>query len=204
VGPTRSLSDVFRFRPRPSGFLFPPSGKGFHAPATPLCELPVSSKYYHPSTAPACACESTSPTVSSPTTFDRSRRPYHPEIPTSGTVRPQGFSPSRRLASPATLASLFHPAYVLGVPSDPTTRSSLSTWAGCVASDFPLRDLLSPRDDRLVGDLLSCVSSGSPAKEQFGDFIPREGNKAARRLLQSLDHKELGVPSIANRGHQSP
>ena len=165
----------------------------FTPPATPLCELPVSSKYYHPSTAPACACGSTSPAISSPTTLDRGRRPYLPEIPTSGTVRPQGFSPSRRLASPATLAGLFHPACVLGVPPDPPTRSGLSTWAGCDASGLPLRDFLFPRDDRLVGDLLSCLPSGAPAKERFGDFIPREGSEAAGRLLQSLDHKELGV-----------
>ena len=129
-GSDRSLFDVCRFRPRPSGFLYHRRAKGFHAPATPLCELPVSSKCYHPSTAPACACESTSPAVSSPTTLDRNRRPYHPEIPTSGTVRPQGFSPSRRLASPVTLAGLFHPACVPGVPPDPTARQRLSTLAG--------------------------------------------------------------------------
>jgi hypothetical protein len=40
-------------------------------------------------------------------------------IPPAGTVRPQGFSPSRRLASPATMAGLFHPACVLGVESGP-------------------------------------------------------------------------------------
>jgi hypothetical protein len=36
-------------------------------------------------------------------------------IPPAGTVRPQGFSPSRRLSSPATMAGLFHPACVPGV-----------------------------------------------------------------------------------------
>jgi hypothetical protein len=38
--------------------------------------------------------------------------------PTSGTVRPQGFSPPRRLASPKTLRGLFHPRCAPGVPAD--------------------------------------------------------------------------------------
>jgi hypothetical protein len=124
------LFDVCRFRARPSGFLFPSSCEGFHASVAPLCVLPVSSKHYHLSTGPACARVAASPTISSPTALDRNRRPYHPEIPTSGTVRPQGFSPSRRLAPPATMASLFHPACARGVPPGPPTRLRLSTGAG--------------------------------------------------------------------------
>jgi hypothetical protein len=124
------LFDVCRFRARPSGFLFPSSCEGFHASVAPLCVLPVSSKHYHLSTGPACARAATSLAISSPTALDRNRRPYNPEIPTSGTVRPQGFSPSRRLAPPATMASLFHPACARGVPPGPPTRLRLSTGAG--------------------------------------------------------------------------
>jgi len=52
---------------------------------------------------PPALGESTSPGVPSPTALDSSGCPYAPEVPPSGTIRPQGFSPSRRLASPKTM-----------------------------------------------------------------------------------------------------
>jgi hypothetical protein len=35
--------------------------------------------------------------------------------------------------------------------------------------------------------------AGAPAKERFGDFTPGEGSKAAWRVPQSFDHREVGV-----------
>src|SRR5262245_26232063 len=96
---------VFSFRRRAKVFTPPPLLSASYLPPRSLI---------HPSTAPACAREGASLAISSPTALHRNRRPYHPEIPTSGTVRPQGFSPSRRLTPPATLASLFHPACAPG------------------------------------------------------------------------------------------
>jgi hypothetical protein len=74
----------------------------------------------------------TSPEIWSSTACDRTRSSYDPELPTSGTFRPQGFSPSRRLPSPGTLQGLFHPRYAHEVPADDLsgTRPNLSIRAG--------------------------------------------------------------------------
>jgi len=53
-----------------------------------------------------------------------------PDVPPSGTFRPQGFTPSRRLASPKTMRGLFHPRCAPGVPPDPAARQYLSVPAG--------------------------------------------------------------------------
>lgn len=175
---------VFSFRRRAKGFTPPPLLSSSYLSPRSLIHL---------STGPACAREAASPAISSPTVLDRNRRPYHPEIPTSGTVRPQSFSLSRRLTPPATLASLFHPACTLGVPPGPDARRSLSAMAGQTAPGLPLQSFLPSRDDHLVGGLLSCTPSGAPAKERFGNFTPREGSKAAQQMLQSFDHRKVGV-----------
>jgi hypothetical protein len=121
-----------RFRPGPSGFLFSPSLPGLTPAATPLLGLPLSSKPKttlrpHPPALGGC----TSPGVLSPTALDRLRRPYVPEgIHPSGTVRPQRFARSRRLASPESLQALFHARCAHGVPPSPRARSRLSPRAG--------------------------------------------------------------------------
>jgi hypothetical protein len=204
VGPTRPRSTfavsgrvlrVFSFRRRAKVF-------------TPLPLL--SSSYLSPrslnhlSAAPACARESTSPAVSSPTALDRNRRPYSPEIPTSGTVRPQGFSPSRRLTPPATLASLFHPACAPGVPPSPTARSHLSTRAGRVAPGFPLRCFLPPRDDRLVGSLLSCIRQVLRLRSASVISLPVKGAKPPDEYCRVSITERSVYPKVASQGHQHP
>jgi hypothetical protein len=64
---------------------------------------------------------------------------------------------------------------------------------GEAAPELPLQSFLRSRDDHLVGGLLSCTPLGAPAKERFGDFVPREGSKAAQQMPHSLDHRNVGV-----------
>ena len=198
------LFDVCRFRARPSGFLFLPSCEGFHASVAPLFVLPVSSKHNHLSTGPACARAAASLAISSPTALDRNRRPYHPEIPTSGTVRPQGFSPSRRLTPPATLASLFHPACAPGVPPNPPTRLHLSAGAGCDASGFPLRSFLPSHDDRLVGGLLSCTRQVPRRRGASVISYPVKDTKPPGEYCRVSITKQSVYPEVASQGHQLP
>jgi hypothetical protein len=69
--------------------------------------------------------ECTSPEVPSPTALDRPGCLYAPEVPPSGTVRPQGFSPSRRIHHPKPCRACFIPAALMGFPR--TSSPSLAT-----------------------------------------------------------------------------
>jgi hypothetical protein len=111
---------------------------GFHATSNPLVRLSVSSKPLHSSTAPewpdpGAPLLRSCPLQRSTETGARITR----RVPTAGTVRPQGFSPSRRLSSPVTMAGLFHPTCVLGVEPGPNSaRSDLSIEAGQTRPGF--------------------------------------------------------------------
>jgi len=125
--------DVGRFRRRPSGFLLLPSPTGFtrRALLTAAYSSPRSFKTIR-QPHPLAQSECTSLGVPSPTARDKTGCPYVPKVPPSGTVRPQGFSPSRRLASPNSLQALFHARCALGVPTDDlsSARPDLSVQAG--------------------------------------------------------------------------
>jgi len=115
-------------------------------------------------------------------------------VPTAGTIRPQGFSPSRRLSSPVTMAGLFHPACVPGVePGPQLLAKTFRSRQGRPRPGFLFKAFSPPATSPCWRALLSCTSSGSPAKGNFGDSASGEGNRAARRVLQSLDRRGLGV-----------
>jgi hypothetical protein len=115
-------------------------------------------------------------------------------IPPAGTVRPQGFSPSRRLASPVTMAGLFHPTCVPGV--EPGPRSLAETFRSRQGRTRPgslFTAFSPPTTSTCWRALLPCTSSGSPAKRNFGDPTSGEAGQAAQRVLRSLDRGGLGV-----------
>jgi hypothetical protein len=153
-----------RFRSVPAGFRFPIVDVGFEPAATPLFRLPFSSKLYiYPTTAPECAFESTSREVLSPTALDRIRRPVNPADPPAGTFRPQGFSPSRRLAPPETMQGLFHPRCALGVLSDLGTSHGPFSPAGVTRPSLLFTAFSSPATDTCWRALPSCVPPCSAA-----------------------------------------
>ena len=82
----------------------------FNVEGSPFIILPCSSKHSPPA---SCARRRDRRTHLSWGSFPFSAcnggRPHSPEIPTSGTFRPWGFSPLRRLASPFVWPGLFHP-----------------------------------------------------------------------------------------------
>jgi hypothetical protein len=115
-------------------------------------------------------------------------------VPTAGTVRPQGFSPSRRLTSPATMAGLFHPTCVPGVESGPrTARKNLSIQAGQTRPGSLSKAFSPITTSPCWRALLPCTSSGAPAKGHYGFSDSGEGSEAAQRVLRSFDRKGHGV-----------
>jgi hypothetical protein len=108
-------------------------------------------------------------------------------IPISGTVRPQGFSPSRRLPSPKTMQALFHARCAHGVPVDLRCSPRSFDRGRATAPAFPLQGVLLIRD----GHVLAC-----PPLVRFVCFPIRDGfpsRRGARRALQSLDRKRVGI-----------
>jgi len=153
-----------RLRSVPAGFRFPIVDVGFEPAATPLFGLPFSSKLYiYPTTAPTCACECTSREVPSPTALDRIRRPVHPAVPPAGTFRPQGFSPSRRVAPPETIQGLFHPRCALGVPSELGASRGPFDPAGATRPSLLFTAFSSPATSTCSRALPSCVPLRSAA-----------------------------------------
>jgi hypothetical protein len=120
LGSRHSPCDLGRFRAGLSGFLSLPLQPVFKAGRSPSCGLPPSTKpTNHPSTAPASAIAGApllrfGPLQRATIPGARMTRSFH----LSGTFRPQGFAPSRRLSSPETLRGLFHPRCAHGVPAD--------------------------------------------------------------------------------------
>jgi hypothetical protein len=95
---------------------------GFEADGTPLFGLPCSSKpSFRPSAGSASAWRIHLSWGSVPYSDRSSGCPYAPEVPPSGTIRPQGFPPSRRLASPKTLRASSRLTSLK--PCGPTTRA---------------------------------------------------------------------------------
>ena len=99
-------------------------------------------------------------------------------VPAAGTVRPQGFSPSRRLSSPATMTGLFHPAYAPGVePGPPPLARTFRSRQGGRARVPSPRLSLPPRRAR-VGVLSSlALRQELPARGAFGDPATGEGER---------------------------
>jgi len=119
-----------------------------------------------------------------------------PAGPTAGTVRPQGFSPSRRLAPPKTMQGLFHPRCAHGVSPakvrlERTFRSDRGDLPG-----FPLHGFLLPRD----GHVLAC-----PPVWRFATLIRRalSGHAASGcgRCTVSITGESV-YPKVASQGHQ--
>jgi len=152
--------DLRRFRPGPSGFLSHSSLAGVTQPELLSSGYRSPRSLHRPTTAPACACECASPGVPSPTALDSFGRPYVPEIPFSGTVRPQGFSPSRRIASPKSIRALFHARCAPGVSPASLTRRNLSTPTGSTLPGFLFRAFSSPATNMRAHALLSCETAG--------------------------------------------
>jgi len=147
----------------PFGFSLVLVSAGSDPGGTPLCRLPVSSKPFCPTTAPACAMRvhlswgflplqrSTKPGVR------LSCRPPRPPR----TVRPQGFSPSRRLfrltscrawATGSLARPGCTPRSAPGVSRSPIARTDLSIRPGRSEDRFPLHGFLLPRDESVLAD----------------------------------------------------
>jgi hypothetical protein len=164
--------DVCRFRPRPSGLCAAPSCGWFSRHPRSSRQVLRLLEAVHSSTAPewpnpGAPLLQSCPLQRSTETGARITR----RVPTADTVRPQGFSPSRRLASPATMAGLFHPTCVLGVEPGPNSARlrPFDQGQGRRARVSSSRPSLPPRRARCSRALLSGTSSGSPARGNFGD-----------------------------------
>jgi hypothetical protein len=187
--------DVRCFQPRPSGFRAAPSCRWVSRHRRSSLQVLRLLEAVHSSTAPewpdpGAPLMQSRPLQRSTETGARITR----RVPTAGTVRPQGFSPSRRFASPATMAGLFHPACVPGVESGPRiARRDLSIQAGQTRPGFLSKAFSPITTSTCWRALLPGTSSGAPAKGHYGDFASGEGNKAAQRVLRSLDREGHGV-----------
>ncbi len=111
--------DPRRFRRiRPFGSSRPDVAARFYPDDSPLFGLPLSSKRQPPYDRSRPKAEAPllgfRPLQRSTEVGTRIVRRFRPPV----ASRPQGFTPSRRLASPTTLQGLFHPRCALGVPPD--------------------------------------------------------------------------------------
>ncbi len=179
-----SPCDLRRFRPGPSGLLSPTSPAGATPPVLLSSGCPSPRSGIHRSTAPACAWREHLSWGSCPYSARQKRVPAFPEIPSSGTIRPQGFSPSRRLPSPTTLQGLFHPRCALGVPPDLRHSQRPFDRSRATAPGFPLQGFLPPRDEPVL--------AGSPLSHLADGKHPVKGTNAGD-ATQSLDHRRVGV-----------
>lgn len=118
----------------------------------------------------------------------------YPAGPTASTVRPQGFSPSRRLAPPETMQGLFHPRCAHGVPSFPSPRTDLSIRQGCLGTSFLFTAFSSPVTDTFWRALPSCATP-------FSFVGTLSGHDASDDLaLHGLDHRRIGVSQGSEPG----
>jgi len=190
--------DLRRFRPGPSGFrlLPPPPALTPAALLSSRCPSPRSLRPLFNRTHQRYG-ECTSPGVPPPTAFDSSWRPYDPGVPPPGTVRPRGFAPPRRLASPETMRSLFHPRYAHGVPPSPAARLHLSVQAGLTLPGFLSKALPPPVTATSSVAHLSRASSAPDAGDAHAPRSPddcKEGGEASttnRRAPQSLRSRKV-------------
>ena len=144
-------------------------------------------------------------------------RPFHPEIPTSGTFRPQGFSPSRRLASPFARTGLFHPVLrswgsSAGSPPRPVFRPSTDAnrslsrtalpppfRATELPPDVSSRAFSPPATAECLSalPLLPCTSALQPGASESS---PREDRDVLARLATRETPALLEFPAAA-RAH---
>ena len=172
--------DVCRFRPRPSGFRAAPSCRWVSRHQRSSRQVLRLLEANHSSTAPkwpnpGAPLLRSCPLQRSTETGARITR----RVPTAGTVRPQGFSPSRRLPSPVTMAGLFHPACVLGVEPGPRllAKTFRSRQGRCARVSSP-RHSLPPRRAR-VGVRSSLALRQDPRRRGISVIlISGEGNKS--------------------------
>jgi len=177
---------------------------------TPLCRLPVSSKPFCPTTATARAMRVHLSWGSLP--LQRSTKPgvrlsrWSPRP--SGTVRPQGFSPSRRLIPPCLMLgspfkSLARPAW--------TPRSAPGVSRPPIARHGPF----DPQQGAPKAGLLSTVPF-LPATNTCWRALPPCACLAAfhgrpfegavvlrvRPALRGLDRRKAGSHAVANHVHR--
>jgi len=79
-------------------------------------------------------------------------------VPTAGTFRPQGFSPSRRLAPPETMQGLFHPRCARGVLPDLASSTRPCDPAGLTRPSLLSMAFSSPATSTCWRALPSCAS----------------------------------------------
>jgi hypothetical protein len=139
----------------------------------------------------------------SPTALHNPGCPYAPEVPPSGTVRPQGFSPSRRLASPVTLRALFHARCALGVPADLLRSPSPFGQGRAEAPTSPLQGVLLSRDGCVFAHPpLACFTGGDYRSTLSRLWDPVSRNSQPDGHLRVLITGESVYPSGATREHQ--
>lgn len=116
--------------------------------------------------------------------------------PTAGTVRPQRFSRSRRLAPPETMQGLFHPRCALGVLPDLGSSRGPFDPAGLHAPGSPLHGLRLARDEHVF----AC----SPVlRFTAGSAAPFRGTRESNsgRCTVSITGESV-FPQGATQGHR--
>jgi len=119
-----------------------------------------------------------------------------PADPTTDTVRPQGFSPSRRLTPPETMWGLFHPHCAPGVlPASVRLARTFRSGRGDVPG-FPLHGLLLPRDEHVLAcPPVLCLAALIPGP--FRSTVKSD----CRRYTVSITGESV-YPKVASQGHQ--
>jgi hypothetical protein len=144
-----------------------------------------------------------------------------PDVPPSGTIRPQGFSPSRRFASPKTMRGLFHPRCAHGVSPDPQARQYLSVPAGPTLPGLLSKALSPPvttaspaasshalRRFRLPGSRRSCDQRAGQAgmSSSFPKRIPTGATESRSRRARCIPRwrtASTGLPEVCDRPSHS-
>lgn len=179
------------------GFSLPIVRGGFEPATTPLFGLLFSSKLYiYPTTGPACACQSTSPGVPSPTALDRIRRPYTRWIQPPAPYVLRVSHPLDVLLRPKPCGACFIPTAPLGFSRTSLPRVNLAVQQGqrarvCLSTAFS-----SPVTNRCWPVLPSCVRRADPSNP-FGER--REAND--EHCTVSITEESV-FSQVANLGHQ--
>lgn len=116
--------------------------------------------------------------------------------PTAGTVRPQRFSRSRRLAPPETMQGLFHPRCALGVLPDLGSSRGPFGPAGLTRPGLLSTAFSSPVTSTCWRALPSCASSPAPPAPFRGTNESNVG-----RCTVSITGESV-FPQGATQGHQ--
>jgi len=175
---------------------------------TPLCRLPVSSKPFCPTTATARAMRLHLSWGFFP--LQRSTKPgvrlfrWPPRPPE--TVRPQGFSPSRRLIRPTSCWAHQHqslarqhwtPRSAPGVSRSPTARlRTFRSHQGDPKNSLLSTAFSSPATSPCWRALPSCASL-----PHFTNVLLRGRPCCLRPALQGIDRRRVGSRAVANCAH---